>query len=246
MSGGGGRTDAFLEANLAALARALPRIGRPRRGSERARARAADQAASGEPSAPGSRTASFCTLAAILGRRLAGSSGRSWDRPSIPLVLLGLGLGYAAEACLESEVPRLIACEADPGALAAAFRLRDLSRLLADERLGFVVGGEPEALISALELSGGTRASVLEIKAATSTDPSGSSARGGPPSAGTPRAKSTRTPCADSGSSGCATWRAISLGRRPPRASRPLPVSSRASPPWSSPRVRASIRFFHI
>ncbi len=88
------------------------------------------------------------------------------------LVLLGLGLGYAAEACLESEVPRLIACEADPGALAAAFRLRDFSRLLADERLGFVVGGEPEALISALELSGGSRASVLEIKAATSTDPS--------------------------------------------------------------------------
>ena len=75
------------------------------------------------------------------------------------LVLLGLGLGYAAEACLESEVPRLIACEADPGALAAAFRLRDFSRLLADERLGFVVGGEPEALISALELSGGSRAS---------------------------------------------------------------------------------------
>ncbi|MGA2548291.1 MAG: 6-hydroxymethylpterin diphosphokinase MptE-like protein, partial [Rectinemataceae bacterium] len=99
-------------------------------------------------------------------------------------VLLGLGLGYLAEAVTEAmdsgavnggvktRIERILACEADPGALKAAFRARDLSALLADERLGFVVGGEPEGLISALELSGGSKAVILELKAATSAYPS--------------------------------------------------------------------------
>ena len=86
-------------------------------------------------------------------------------------VLLGLGLGYIAEAIAEAGIGHTIVCEADPGALKAAFSARDLSAVLADETLGFLVGGEAAGVISALELTGGTRAAVLEIKAATSADP---------------------------------------------------------------------------
>jgi hypothetical protein len=91
------------------------------------------------------------------------------------VVLLGLGLGYGAEAILsgglDAGIGRLLVCEAEASALNAAFRIRDLSALLSDERLGFIVGGEPEGLISALELSEGTKAGILELKAATICDP---------------------------------------------------------------------------
>lgn len=87
-------------------------------------------------------------------------------------VLLGLGLGYIAQALAERPgLEHLIACEARPGLLRAALASRDLGSLLADERLGFVVGGEPESLITALELSGGARASILELRASAGLDP---------------------------------------------------------------------------
>jgi len=170
VSDGSGGTDAFLAANLAALRGRFPELA-DRVGAAKGFELEPLTAASGEPSAripDGPLLHSSRDPRAEARRLVRAVLGSAADT----LVFLGLGLGYAAEACLESEVPRLIACEADPGALAAAFRLRDFSRLLADRRLGFVVGGEPEALISALELSGGTRAAILESKAATSTDPS--------------------------------------------------------------------------
>ena len=86
--------------------------------------------------------------------------------PDIDVALvLGLGLGYSAEACLASGAERLIVCAADPGELKAAFAIRDMATLLSDERLGFVVGGEAEGVISALELSGGSKAGILENRA---------------------------------------------------------------------------------
>ena len=80
-------------------------------------------------------------------------------------LILGLGLGYGAEACLASGAERVVVCAADPGELKAAFSLRDLSAWLSDERLSFVVGGEPEGVVSALELSGGSKAGILENRA---------------------------------------------------------------------------------
>lgn len=103
-----------------------------------------------------------------IGRGAAGAAGSAAGAAGSAdtAVLLGLGLGYLAEACLEAGFARVIACEAETAAFAADLALRELASLLADERLGFVVGGEPEGLISALELAGGSRAFVLEIAAA--------------------------------------------------------------------------------
>jgi len=96
-------------------------------------------------------------------RRLAS---RGLESGSDAALLLGFGLGYLAEACLDQGTERVIVCEADPCLLAAALESRDLSRALADTRLGFVVGGEADAIVSALEVSGASRASVLGLKAA--------------------------------------------------------------------------------
>ena len=87
------------------------------------------------------------------------------------VVLLGLGLGYLPEALLGKApggrelVDRLIVCEADPASLRAFFSLRDMSALLADERLGFVIGGSPDSVIGALDASSSRRPAVLGLKA---------------------------------------------------------------------------------
>lgn len=101
-------------------------------------------------------------------RRLASAAG---DGGEDVAVLLGFGLGYAAEACLEAGFDHVIACEASAGMLKAAFCLRDLSAALVDGRLGFVAGGESEGLVSALELSGGSRACLVVNKAEEASDP---------------------------------------------------------------------------
>lgn len=86
------------------------------------------------------------------------------------VVALGFGLGYLPEACLGAGAERVVACEARAGALKAAFRSRDMAGMLGDERLGFAVGGEPELVITALELSGASRAAVSEPKASSEAD----------------------------------------------------------------------------
>jgi hypothetical protein len=172
----------FLETNLSALRGRFPELA------------ALVESAPGEPE--------FELVLAASGERSARIPGGAWLHSSRDpraearrlvaaslggadtAVLLGLGLGYLAEALTEAmdqgaviggaktRIERVLACEADPGALRAAFRVRDLSALLADERLGFVVGGEPEGLISALELSGGSKAAIFELTAVTSAHPS--------------------------------------------------------------------------
>lgn len=74
-----------------------------------------------------------------------------------PLLVLGFGLGYAAEAALALDPDRpVVVAESDPRVLDAAFRERDLSRFLRHDRLAFVVGGPPDAAASVLEAFGGT------------------------------------------------------------------------------------------
>ncbi len=152
------------EANLEALGRRFPELASLVAAAEEIELEPL-KAATGEPSArlPGGLLHSSRDPRAEA-RRIAEASASSGADTT---ALLGFGLGYIAEALLEGGAERVIACEAEPGALKAAFGLRDLGTLLADERLGFVVGGEPEGLISALELSGGANAAVLELKAAT-------------------------------------------------------------------------------
>jgi hypothetical protein len=127
-------------------------------------------AASGEmsASAPGGALLHSTRDPRLEARRLAAACLGSGEDAAL---LLGFGLGYGAEACLASGASSVLACEADAGALAAALGLRDMGPLLADERLGFIVGGEPEAVIAALELTGSSRAGLLENRAATAADP---------------------------------------------------------------------------
>ena len=166
----------LLEANLAALRGRFPELADLVAGAS-AILLEITRSASGEPSA---RSAGGAWLHSSRdpraeARRLVAASLGGADTA----VLLSLGLGYIAEAIVEAiaeggagnGIGHTLVCEADPGALKAAFSARDLSAILADERLGFLVGGEAEGIISALELTGGTRAAILEIKAATSADP---------------------------------------------------------------------------
>jgi hypothetical protein len=130
-------------------------------------------------------------------RRLA--EGLAADSEGAPgsaeaLVILGFGLGYLAEAALgrggagggpgaaalpggaaggaSADGPsEVIVCEAEPRALAAALRARDLRELLADERLGFVLGGDPDAAVSALERGRASRAVVRGLSAAEAARP---------------------------------------------------------------------------
>jgi hypothetical protein len=160
---------AILAANLGALALRFPELAAIVALSEGPELIAC-AAASGETSA---RTASGAWLHSSRdpraeARRLAAASlGPGVDAA----LVLGLGLGYGAEACLEAGADAVIVCEAEAASLKAAFCLRDLSALIADERLGLVVGGDPEAVITALELSRANRACILEIKAATAAYP---------------------------------------------------------------------------
>lgn len=158
----------LLAANLEALAGRFPALAR----------------LVGEAVPPGLEP--FATRSGLPSARLAGLALHSAYDPAAEAarlaatlpgsadtaLLLGFGLGYAAEACLAAGGPeRVIACEAEPGLLRAALGLRDLRPLLADERLGFVVGGEPEGLLAALEDSGARRVGLLGLKAAEAADP---------------------------------------------------------------------------
>ncbi len=72
------------------------------------------------------------------------------------LVLFGFGLGYVAEALLgfggkEAPVDKVLVCEADAASLASCLSVRDLTGVLGSESLGFLVGGSPSALITALD-----------------------------------------------------------------------------------------------
>jgi hypothetical protein len=77
--------------------------------------------------------------------RLVGRSGAGAEL----IILLGFGLGYAAEAALAlSPTPALVVIEKRPSILRAAFHCRDLSAIF-DKRLVFVLGGNPAPIISA-------------------------------------------------------------------------------------------------
>jgi hypothetical protein len=165
------RPDSILAANLEALGSRFPELAALVAASGDAGPEIVT-AASGEPSAraPGGAWLHSSRDPRAEARRLAASALAGCEDTA---VLLGLGLGYLAEALLlgPDGPDRVLACEAGPEPLKAAFKARDLSAILSHEKLGFVVGGDPEGLVTALELSGGSRAAILELKAATATDP---------------------------------------------------------------------------
>ncbi|GAB1481487.1 hypothetical protein MASR2M78_03020 [Treponema sp.] len=85
------------------------------------------------------------------GEKLAALSGGEG-----PLVILGFGLGYLADAALALDASReLIIVESRLELLALAFQERDLREILSHEKIAFVVGSSPESLIAVLETFGG-------------------------------------------------------------------------------------------
>jgi hypothetical protein len=85
------------------------------------------------------------------GRRLA--SALTGDGP---LVVLGFGLGYAAEAAAGAKPERpLIILERHGAVLKKALETRDLGEFLRDRRLVFILGGAGEGITGALGLFGG-------------------------------------------------------------------------------------------
>jgi hypothetical protein len=87
-------------------------------------------------------------------------------------VVLGLGLGYAAEAFREAHpgVP-LVVIEPDPGLARAAASARDLAPLAADPGVRLVIGAGPGAAAAALEGVPVERLAVLRLVAETSRSP---------------------------------------------------------------------------
>ncbi|MDR2133490.1 MAG: DUF115 domain-containing protein [Treponema sp.] len=84
-------------------------------------------------------------------RRLAESAGLTDGRA--PVVILGFGLGYAAEAAAEIAPGRpLIIVEKYRELLRKALKTRDLSAFLSRNRIVFVAGGSGESISAALAL----------------------------------------------------------------------------------------------
>jgi len=87
------------------------------------------------------------------------------------LVVLGFGLGYAAEAACEAGADRaIVIAEKDPGLLALALCARDLTRLLGRERIAFSVPASANSVCAALETVGG-KPVVLSCRAFRDLDP---------------------------------------------------------------------------
>ncbi len=160
--------EATLAANLCVLAARFPALAHEVEAAETPPLELA-WSRQGEPSARlGGRALHSAYDPRAEASRLVASLSPAVDTA----VLLGFGLGYLAEACRARGGPeRLVVCEADAGMLRAALSLRDLRPLLADDRLGFVVGGEPEGLLVALELSGARRLAVLPLVAEEAAQP---------------------------------------------------------------------------
>ncbi|MDP3176497.1 MAG: DUF115 domain-containing protein, partial [Spirochaetaceae bacterium] len=87
------------------------------------------------------------------------------------VVILGFGLGYSAEACFDAGLERVLVLESSAASLRAALEIRELDRLVSREGLAFIVGGDPEAAISALELSGAVRAALIRTKLRVDAEP---------------------------------------------------------------------------
>jgi hypothetical protein len=86
------------------------------------------------------------------GRRLAEACLAEADTPG-SVVVLGFGLGYAAQSLAELDPDRpIIIVEKRLSLLRKAFELRDLSRLLSRPGVAFIPGGTGEGIINALSV----------------------------------------------------------------------------------------------
>ena len=97
-----------------------------------------------DPQKEGQRLAQACLLQNMPDKR-AGANDRR------PVLVLGFGLGYAAQAVADLAPQRpVVIVEKNPEVLRLAFSLRDLTGFLSRPGIAFVPGGEGEGAIKAL------------------------------------------------------------------------------------------------
>lgn len=152
-----------LEANLGALGRRFPELAAFVSGAS------ADARLRIEPSRSGAPTASLG--ASSVHSRYDPVNEAARQAAAIPetasaCVFYGFGLGYLPRAFLDSH-PDSVALVVEPevGFLRAAMESLDLSGLLGDDRLSFLIGGSPEALVQALDDMCAERPERLPLKA---------------------------------------------------------------------------------
>ncbi|MDR3191533.1 MAG: DUF115 domain-containing protein [Treponema sp.] len=116
-------------------------------------------------------------LAEILPLPGAGRAAGPGAQGGGPVVILGFGLGYTAEAAAERTPGRpLVLVERRREILKKALETRNLDRFLSENRIVFVVGGSGEAVSGALSLfdrpgAGGNPPDILRNRALTELDP---------------------------------------------------------------------------
>ena len=140
--------------NMEAARRFFPGIEQKIGGVESGTDLVLEEAASGGPTARlGGRYLHSTRDPALEAARLVLAADGVERRQNRAFLLLGFGLGYAAEAAAETDPPPLvIAVEKRLDVLRAAFETRDLSGILGG-RLVFVLGDDPGAVTGALRIA---------------------------------------------------------------------------------------------
>lgn len=165
-SGGAGASAALYRRNLAALGGRLPQLAALVDGA----VPAPFEVFAAKSGAPSAKLGGLALHSAYDPAGEAVRTASALPPSADSCVLLGLGLGYLAEALLSGAADRLIVCEASASTLRASLEARGMSALLADERLGFVVGGDPDAVLAAMDRSGVRRPEIFGIAAIENTD----------------------------------------------------------------------------
>ena len=105
-------------------------------------------------------------------REAAGQVAAGIDDSATSALILGFGLGYGAEA-VRQRFPGLpiLVLEPDAGMFKAALDARDLTGILADERVSFLVGEPPEEISSMLAALPLAKPAFLRLRPALQRDP---------------------------------------------------------------------------
>jgi hypothetical protein len=107
------------------------------------------------------------------GRRLAESAGTQVasgkQAAEGPIIVLGFGLGYAAEAAARTGRP-IIVVERHAAILKKALETRDLSALLTRDKFSLTLGGASDGVLIPLRYAGNAEPSVISNRALTQLD----------------------------------------------------------------------------
>ena len=118
-----------------------------------------------DPSREGKRLAESVGKQAAEGQQVAG--GRQVAEG--PIIVLGFGLGYAAEAVARTGRP-IIVVERHAVILKKALETRDLSELLTRDKFSLTLGGASDSVLIPLRYAGSAEPSIIRNRALTQLD----------------------------------------------------------------------------